>query len=142
MPDRKQRTANSGHSLIVWEALDDRSLRLSFVRRVHELALMEDIVSAITERVGSARVDRVRLQIGQLAGVVPEALRFCFEACAAGTTLEGATVEIEETNGRGVCRSCGAPVALASFLDLCGCGSADIEVVAGQEMRVKEVEVY
>lgn len=103
---------------------------------------METIVSAVEERVRPARVSCVRLQVGQLAGVMPEALRFCFDVCARGTLLDGATLEIDDVGGRARCRACGDQLALTSFLDLCGCGSADLEVLAGKELRIKEVEVH
>src|SRR5262245_12175239 len=99
------------------------------------------MVAAVAETVGPARVAKVRLQIGQLAGVVPEALRFCFDACARGTTLEGATLEIDEIAARGRCRRCGAELAMTTFLDPCPCGGTDIELLAGQELRIKDVEV-
>jgi hydrogenase nickel incorporation protein HypA/HybF len=108
---------------------------------VHELALMESIVAAVEAEVGPARVECVRLQVGQLAGVMPSALRFCFDVCARQTILEGATLEIQEIEGRARCRTCGRDVVMGSFLDLCGCGSADLDVVAGQELRIKNVEV-
>jgi hydrogenase nickel incorporation protein HypA/HybF len=108
---------------------------------MHELAITQDMVAAVAETVGPAKVARVRLQIGRLAGVVPEALRFCFDACSRGTPLEGATLEIDEIAARGRCRRCGAEIAMSSFLDVCTCGGMEIELTAGQELRIKHVEV-
>src|SRR3954452_9615127 len=102
---------------------------------MHELALMESIVCCVEENVRPARVSRIRLQIGQLAGVMPDAMRFCFDVFSHGTLLEGAALEIDDIGGRARCRACGAELALISFLDLCGCGSADLDVLAGQELR-------
>jgi hydrogenase nickel incorporation protein HypA/HybF len=108
---------------------------------MHELAITESLVATVAERVGKARVARLRLQIGSLAGVVPHALRFCFEICARGTVLEGAALDIDEIPARASCRQCGAEIAMTSFLDFCGCGSADLDLLAGQELRIKHVEV-
>jgi hydrogenase nickel incorporation protein HypA/HybF len=108
---------------------------------VHELAVMEALVATVDERVAPARVARVRLQLGELAGVIPEALRFCFEPCVQGTSLEGATLEIDEVRGRGCCRRCGTELALPSLLELCPCGSADLEVIAGGDLRIQSVEL-
>jgi hydrogenase nickel incorporation protein HypA/HybF len=108
---------------------------------MHELALMESIVAAVEERIRPARAARVRLQIGRLAGVMPDALRFCFDVCTRGTGLEGAALEIDEIGGRATCRACGGEIAMESFLDACPCGSFDVDLIAGQELRVKEVEV-
>jgi hydrogenase nickel incorporation protein HypA/HybF len=109
---------------------------------MHELALVESIVAAVEDKIRPARATCVRLQIGDLAGVVPEALRFCFDICARGTCLEGASLEIDAVGGRGRCRRCGAELVMKSFLELCPCGSAELDVLAGQELRIKEVEVH
>jgi len=108
---------------------------------VHELAITESMVAAVAERVGEARVARVRLQIGQLAGIVPQALRFCFEAYTRGTPMEGAALEIDEIPARGRCPRCGTEVAMPGFLDDCACGSIEVDLIAGHELRIKHVEV-
>jgi hydrogenase nickel incorporation protein HypA/HybF len=66
---------------------------------LHELALMEDLVATVTREVAAARVHVVRLVVGKDACASPHALRFCFEVCARGTALEGATLDIVETAG-------------------------------------------
>lgn len=108
---------------------------------MHELAIMESVVEAITERAGDQRVATVRLEIGRLAGVMPSALRFCFEVCTRGTVLEGATLEIVEIPGRARCSICGNERAIETFADVCPCGSFEMQVMAGQEMRVKNLEL-
>jgi hydrogenase nickel incorporation protein HypA/HybF len=106
---------------------------------MHELAITQSVVEAVTERTGSAPVASVRLRVGRLAGVVPDAMRFCFELVTAGTPLEGATLEFEQPEGRGRCRSCGEDFVLADLILLCSCGSADVEVLAGRELAVASV---
>ena len=111
------------------------------IASVHELALSETVVHMVRERLGEARVVRVRLEVGRLMAVVPEAMRFCFDVCTRGTSLDGAVIEIEAVAARGICRSCGAVVEVADALPLCGCGSADLDIKGGDELRIKEVEV-
>jgi hydrogenase nickel incorporation protein HypA/HybF len=108
---------------------------------VHELAITESIVSSVSEHVGKAKVMRIRLVVGNLSGVVPEAVRFCFDVCAAGTPLEGARLEVEEVVGRARCRSCERELVLRDPIPLCGCGSADLLVLSGQELKIQEVEL-
>jgi len=108
---------------------------------VHELALTQSMLAAITERLGAARVVRVRLEVGRLMAVLPDALRFAFASCTEGTSLAGARLEIEEIAARGRCRACGRDGALDGVVALCPCGSADVELLAGGELRIKEVEV-
>ena len=106
---------------------------------MHELAITQSVVEAVTERTGAMPVTTVRLRVGRLAGVVPDAMRFCFELVTAGTPLEGARLEFDRPDGRGRCRTCGAEFVLADLILLCSCGSADVEVLAGRELVVASV---
>jgi hydrogenase nickel incorporation protein HypA/HybF len=106
---------------------------------MHELAITQGVVDAVTERTGSAPVTCVRLRVGRLAGVVPDAMRFCFDLVTAGTPLEGAALEFDQPEGRGRCRTCGAEFVLADLVLLCSCGSADVDVLAGRELAVASV---
>jgi hydrogenase nickel incorporation protein HypA/HybF len=106
---------------------------------MHELAITQSVVDAVTGRTGDARVASVRVRVGRLAGVVPDAMRFCFELVTAGTPLEGAALEFDQPEGRARCRTCGPTFELADLILLCPCGSADVEVVAGRELAVAAV---
>ena len=108
---------------------------------MHELAISERIVAAIAERLGDARVTRVVLEVGSLSGVVPEAVRFCFEVCAQGTSMDGAALDIVTLPARARCCSCAAELEIDDPLAVCPCGSITLEVRGGQELRIKEVEV-
>ena len=107
---------------------------------MHELAVATAVVDACAGRAEGARVLRVRVEVGQLVAVLPEALRFCFDVCAKGTPVEGAELEILETPGQGLCETCGGTVALAAPFGRCACGGA-LRIVAGEELRVKDMEV-
>ena len=108
---------------------------------MHELSITQSVVDAVTRRMGDAPIRRVRLEIGRLSGLVPDAVRFCFEMVAAGTTCEGALVEIDEPCGQARCRTCGRVFETGDVLALCDCGSADVAVEGGRELRIREVEV-
>jgi hydrogenase nickel incorporation protein HypA/HybF len=108
---------------------------------MHELSIAESVVEAVLERTGDKKVTCVRLAVGKLAGVVPDALTFCFELAAAGTALEGAKLEIVDLPGRAHCRGCDKDFEKDDLILLCECGSADVEVVAGRELSVTSVEV-
>ena len=108
---------------------------------MHELAVTQSVVDTVTARTGDARVTTVRLEIGRLSGVVPDAIRMCFELVAAGTPLEGAALEISEPLGHARCRTCGTAFDTDDPILLCGCGSADVEVSGGDQLRITTVEV-
>jgi hydrogenase nickel incorporation protein HypA/HybF len=108
---------------------------------VHELALAQAIVDTASEIAGDGRVVRIVLEIGALALVVPDALRFGFDLVAADTPVAGAELAIVETPGRARCRDCDGEVALARPFGRCGCGSSDLAWISGEELRIKTVEV-
>ena len=66
---------------------------------MHELAIVEGVIDAVMEKLPDATVTCVRLDIGTLSGVVPDALRFSFELATEGTNLAGAELEISEVPG-------------------------------------------
>lgn len=66
---------------------------------MHELSLMDDLVSQIRLELAGCRVHIVRLEVGEASCASPEALRFCFEVCTRDTPLEFATLEISRTEG-------------------------------------------
>jgi hydrogenase nickel incorporation protein HypA/HybF len=108
---------------------------------MHELAITQSIVEMIVERTDGASVTAVHLRIGRVSGVVPDALRFCFDLVADGTPVQGARLEIDEPPGRARRRACGATFSVDDLVVLCACGSADVEVLGGDELLVSAVEL-
>jgi hydrogenase nickel incorporation protein HypA/HybF len=66
---------------------------------VHELAITESLADLVAERTAGRQVVSVRVRVGSRSGLVPDAMRFCFDVVTAGTGLEGAALVIEETDG-------------------------------------------
>ena len=112
---------------------------------MHEMSLAEGILQIVEDAAkaeGSSKVKAVCLEIGQLAGVEVEALRFCFDVVTRDSVASEARLEIVETPGQGWCMKCSCNVPVATLFDPCPlCGSHQIQVTGGQEMRVRELEV-
>jgi hydrogenase nickel incorporation protein HypA/HybF len=108
---------------------------------MHEFAITQRVVDMVVERTAGRQVGLVRLEVGGLSGVVPDAMEFCYELLISGTPLEGSTLVIDQTPGAAHCRSCGRDFALNDLILLCPCGSAEVDVVAGRELKVLSVEL-
>jgi hydrogenase nickel incorporation protein HypA/HybF len=108
---------------------------------MHELSITQSLIDAVLDRTGERTVTAVNLRIGPLSGVLPDAMRFCFDVASAGTPLEGATLMIDEPQGVARCRSCRQEFELSDLILLCLCGSADVEVLRGRELMLMSVEV-
>ncbi len=112
---------------------------------MHEMSLAEAVLQLIEDAAAAqsfSRVTLVILEIGALSSVEPESLAFCFDAVTHGSIAEGARLEMLEVPGSGWCLPCGRTVAMALLYDACPhCGSYQVQVTGGTEMRVKELEV-
>lgn len=110
---------------------------------MHEMSIAESVLGIVEEtarREGLARVREVRLEIGRLAAVEVEALRFCFDAVVGGSVAEGARLAIDETPGTAWCFGCSATVPVEARGDPCPrCGDGRLQVNGGTEMRVKDL---
>ncbi len=107
---------------------------------MHELAITESLV-AVTARLPGRRVACVRLEIGALSGVVADSVRFCFDIVTEGTSLEGARLEIAQPPASCHCRICGGDFEPDGPITICPCGSAEVTVLAGQELKITSVVV-
>jgi len=109
------------------------------------MSLAEGVLQLVEDartRQPFARVLSVHLEVGALAGVEPEALRFCFEAVTRGTVADGARLEILAAPGTAACLGCGGTVELQALYGDCPrCGSAQVQVTGGTGLRVSELEV-
>ncbi|MFD7081711.1 hydrogenase maturation nickel metallochaperone HypA [Streptomyces sp. NPDC059918] len=112
---------------------------------MHEMSIAMAVVGQVEEAAeagGASTVTSVRLQVGELAGVVPDALAFCFELACAGTVLEGAELVTESVAARAHCRSCTGEwaVGMPPRLVCPGCGRAtDVELLTGRELQILSV---
>jgi hydrogenase nickel incorporation protein HypA/HybF len=112
---------------------------------MHEMSLAENVREIIEDagrEQGFARVMSVRLEIGKLSSVEPEAMRFCFDAAMAGSIAEQARLEIVEMPGQGHCDDCGRDMQIESLYEACPhCGGYRICVTGGDAMRIMDMEV-
>ena len=108
---------------------------------MHELAIAESVVDTVTQRLPGATVTCVHLEIGALSGVVADSIRFCFDLATEGTGLAGARLEITEPPARCRCRACGAQFQPESPVVLCPCGSPDVAVLSGEQLKIVSVQV-
>ena len=112
---------------------------------MHEMALAESMLEIVLQTArgnDAARVTLVRLEIGALSHVEPEALRFCFDAVTRGSLAERARLEIIVTPGAAWCMPCAETVPLSARGQPCPrCGSYQLNVVQGDAMRVKDIEI-
>ena len=112
---------------------------------MHELALAQEIVAMVARHILPAQASRVRavhVRIGELAGVVPESLEFCFSAVVAGTVWESADLVMTRVPAEACCLDCAATFPTQAPGAGCpACGSSFVRMTHGQELHVDAVEL-
>jgi hydrogenase nickel incorporation protein HypA/HybF len=113
---------------------------------MHELSIAVSMVEMAAEeaaRRGGAQVHAIHLRLGQLSGVVKDALLFSYELACAGTTLEGSRLVIEEIPVVVFCPACETERTLDSLQRFCCpvCGTPTDEVLRGRELEVFALEI-
>ncbi|UCC66629.1 MAG: hydrogenase maturation nickel metallochaperone HypA [Deltaproteobacteria bacterium] len=112
---------------------------------MHELAIAQSLLKIVEEEAlpyQGAKVTRVKLLIGRLSGVVPDALKFAFEVISQGGVAEGASLEIQEVPVRLRCHQCGEVFVVDNpFLTCPHCEGTGVEMVSGRELEITGMEI-
>jgi hydrogenase nickel incorporation protein HypA/HybF len=113
---------------------------------MHELSIAMSIVEMAEEemdRRGNAQVLAVHLRLGQLSGVVKEALLSSYEMACEDTPLQGSLLLIEEVPVEVFCPKCDGPRAVSSIQWFCcpECGTPTPTVLHGKELEVVALEI-
>ncbi len=112
---------------------------------MHEMSIAEGIVQILEAQAMLQHYQRVKtvwLEIGPLAMIEQASLRFCFDAVSRDSLAAGARLEIIDLPGEAQCMRCQQRVSITRRLDACShCGSHQLQIIRGDEMRIKELEV-
>lgn len=112
---------------------------------MHELSLAQNIVEIVEAALppeSDPGASTVRVRIGELAGVVPDSLAFCFEAITKGTRLENARLQLIPVAATAKCGSCGSVNQIIDAVFVCTeCGGTGLTLLSGRELQVVEIEL-
>jgi hydrogenase nickel incorporation protein HypA/HybF len=112
---------------------------------MHEVGIMQRVFEIAFVHLGqekATRIRRLRLRVGGLSGVIPEALQFAFDALKKDTPAAEASLEVDYVPVRLVCLQCGLDFGADDSTDLCPtCGSPHATVQQGRELDVVSLEV-
>jgi hydrogenase nickel incorporation protein HypA/HybF len=99
-------------------------------------------VEASAREAGATRVVEIRLVVGEMREVVPEAMEFAFEALAPETLSEGARLAMTRVAPRSRCLQCGHDFEHDRFHWACPvCDALATELLAGKELYIDAIEV-
>ena len=108
---------------------------------MHELGLCSSIVEVVERRAQGRPVARVRVRVGCLHHVHPDAFDQSFALAAAGGVADGASAELVILDAAGTCRGCGTSFAVHHPMDPCpACGEPEVVVAGGDELTLELIE--
>lgn len=113
---------------------------------MHEVSIANEIINIVGNYLpkdNNNRVKSVKLEIGKFSNILPEALKFGFEVLTSKTELEGAELDIILVPLRIECLNCRkTSTTEPEFLYCLDCGSNEVKIVSGNEMKVVDIEIY
>jgi hydrogenase nickel incorporation protein HypA/HybF len=111
---------------------------------VHEMAIAQSLLEIVLEQGRLHQLERVRvikLQIGEMAAVLPESLSFCFELLSKDTIASGAVLDIDTLPVVARCTSCGIRFEVEHYRFICPeCANSAVEMVSGRELSLASME--
>jgi hydrogenase nickel incorporation protein HypA/HybF len=112
---------------------------------MHEMSIAQSLLDIIKEEMqkhDAKTLRTVRLNVGQMTAVVPEALTFCFEVITTGTELEGAKLFMNMVPLKGYCPECDKEFTIEDYTFICpSCGGREVQTIGGQDLSIVEIEV-
>jgi hydrogenase nickel incorporation protein HypA/HybF len=112
---------------------------------MHELAIAQNILEIVRQSVPEEQapdVKWVRVRVGQLSGVIPDSLDFCFSVIVGETKMRQAGLAIEQVPTVSRCKECGNQFQIEDMVFVCpACKSTDLEIITGRELQVVEIEL-
>ena len=112
---------------------------------MHEVGLMQSVLAMAEEQArasGATQIHEVRLRIGQLSGVVAEAMETAFDILRQGTLAAEARLAIDAVPGSCWCRGCQQEFETSDWLCECpACGVVSAELRRGRELELTSLEI-
>ena len=110
---------------------------------MHEFSIAVDIVDIATSsarKESAITVKEIEVEVGQLSGVVMEALAFSLEAAVKGTILENARRNLAQIPGRARCTQCAHEYDTDTLFKPCPkCHACAPDIIQGRDLRVKSI---
>ena len=109
---------------------------------MHEFPATQELVRIALEEGAGRRIRRIKVKIGEWAGLYPDYLEHYFPMVAEGTLAEGASLEFVLEKLAGRCAKCGAEFRPKAGVFACEvCGGTELELTAGKGLELVELEV-
>lgn len=112
---------------------------------MHEASIAQSILDIVLETAtknGASKVRSVNLLIGKLSAIETSSLTTAFDVLKEGTIANESVLNIELIDIKGRCADCGFESVYEEYYFTCKkCGSYNVEILEGEELSIKDIEV-
>lgn len=112
---------------------------------MHEISLCLNMVELIEQQArqnAAQKVTKVWLEVGALACVEEQALRFSFASVSRGTLAENSELHLSHRPAQAWCWDCCLSVAIAQHASPCPhCDGYNLRIEEGDSLRIRQLEI-
>ena len=113
---------------------------------MHELSIARSVINSVEKICHDdhfGKVSETTLDIGTMSGVSKSALLFCWPLATKQTLLEECHLVINEIPLTLECLACNLKSSPEVFIMCCEhCGSGQVRIETGNELKIKNMEAY
>jgi len=112
---------------------------------MHEFSIAQNLIRIVKDAVDNgnlSKVTKVKVKVGELSGVVPDALEFSFRIIADDNNMKRAQLEIDFVPLKVKCKNCKKEFKLEFPSFVCpDCSSSDLDIITGNELFLESIEL-
>jgi hydrogenase nickel incorporation protein HypA/HybF len=112
---------------------------------MHEMSIVAGVLKIVEDQAraaGATAINSIELEIGKLAGIEIDSLKFCYEIARKKSMAQNAELIVRSVPGRGHCSQCKKDVPVGFQMAVCPeCEQAVVEIFQGRELRVLSINV-
>ncbi|WPC44452.1 hydrogenase maturation nickel metallochaperone HypA [Clostridium sp. JS66] len=112
--------------------------------KLHEISIMESTIDIVLKKAGECNfktIRKVTLKIGELSGVMDEALNFAFNELKNYSMLRDAELCIDKIKAKAYCKNCDINYDIDHFNKFCPiCAEFPAKIVSGYELYLYSIE--
>jgi len=109
---------------------------------MHELSIARSLLGLVKDNTpDDAQVRAVKVRVGPLQAIEPDAMQLAWHAVTDDTPLDGVTLSITLVPWDLRCRECGQQWNSDNWSDPCSCGSCRVDPIGGDELTLLSIDV-
>ena len=112
---------------------------------MHEQSIVESLLALVlenAEKEKAKKILRIYLVVGELSGVVEDAVTFYFNFISRDTIAEGASIFFMNIPAKVKCRNCDTAYSPEKQDYHCpNCGEQKVDIISGRELYLERMEI-